>query len=195
MDQKQTGNPRGEEKSAEQRFSEAYASHANAILRFCWFRLFDRREAKDAVQEVFLRYWRYLAEEREIRNDRAFLYKVAGNLVIDVNARRVPQSLEALAEAGFDPADESHSRMVEFLDGLRSMQLLDQLEPIARQTLMLRYVDGLSSREIGEVTGDSEGAVNVRIHRSIKKLRALAESPAPDATATALKTAPDSPAA
>lgn len=163
----------------ETRFSEIYAAHANALLRFCWFRLFNRGEAKDAIQEVFLRYWRYLVAGEDVKNDRALLYKIARNLVIDTNARRVPQSLDELVDQGFEPADDSCGRMVDFLDGLRAMKSLETLDDASREALTMRFVQGLSSREIGEITGDSEGAVNVRVHRALKKLRGLCQPPNP----------------
>jgi RNA polymerase sigma-70 factor (ECF subfamily) len=49
-------------------------------------------------------------------------------------------------------------------------QALGHLIDIRRQVLVLRFVDGLSAREIGVVLGRSEGAVRVLQHRALRDL-------------------------
>ena len=76
----------------------------DAIFRHCYFRVFDRERARDLVQETFLKTWEYLTRGHDIENIRAFLYRVATNLIIDDSRRKKEISLEQLSESGFDPA-------------------------------------------------------------------------------------------
>ena len=53
------------------------------------------------------------------------------------------------------------------------LQLARQLTPILRSALQLRYLDGLSIREMTDVLGVAEGTVKARIARARAKLRSL----------------------
>jgi len=48
---------------------------------------------------------------------------------------------------------------------------LDGLSAENRELVSLRYFDRLSAREIGEITGSSEGAVRTKLHRILGTLR------------------------
>lgn len=163
----------------EKLFLQAYGDYANAIFRHCYFRVRDRELARDLTQEVFLRTWRTLNKGTVIENLRAFLYKVALNLIIDhsQSQKRRTLSLEALAEDGFEPGVDEHERWRDFLDGAAALERLGAMEAKYRDAIYLRYVAGLSPREIAEALGESENLVSVRIHRGLKKLRAILERP------------------
>jgi RNA polymerase sigma factor (sigma-70 family) len=55
-------------------------------------------------------------------------------------------------------------------EALRAVGALD--DP-SREALLMRYVEGLSPKEIAELTGESANAVSVRLNRAIKKVRTL----------------------
>ena len=160
--------------SLEEQFLKAYGAFADAIFRHCYLRVFDRERAKDLMQETFTRAWGYLAEGKEVKNIRAFLYQVATNLMIDESRKKKATSLDAMQEEGFDVKGED--ARVEWgarLDAKQILPLLDQIEPPYREAVALRYVDGLSPKEIAEIVGDTENTVSVRIHRGLKKLKLL----------------------
>ena len=78
------------------------------ILRYCMFRLPDRYLAEDAVQETFLKVFRYFDDYRHKGRFRAFLYKVAGNTCIDIVCfHRGPGDLDAVSYDG-GGSDRSH---------------------------------------------------------------------------------------
>jgi len=51
------------------------------------------------------------------------------------------------------------------------MEVLNKLEEPYRQAVTLRYVDGLSPKEIAEIVGESTNNISVRINRGIEKLK------------------------
>lgn len=157
----------------EQAFLELYDECADALFRHCYYRVSSREIAEELTQEAFLRVWNYLAEGKTIDNPRAFLYRIAGNLIVDHYRARKESSLDALAEQGFDPAGDSGSSILEYASGQQMLRLLEKLEPQYREILTLRYVDDLSIRDIADIVGQTENAVSVRIHRGIEKLKTL----------------------
>lgn len=155
-------------------FLDAYEAHADAIYRHCFFRVYSRTRAEELVQETFMRAWKYLQDGKVIDNIRAFLYRVAGNLIIDESRKKKESSLDALMESEempFEPSNNDHRDIAhkaifrEVLDKLRKIPEND------RELVTLRFVDDLDPKEIGEITGMSANNVSVRIHRALESLK------------------------
>lgn len=154
------------------KFPEAYAEYKDAIFRHCYFRVFDRELAKDVLQETFVKTWEYLAAGNDIDNTRAFLYRVATNLIINGTRKKKDSSLDALQEQGFDPGEEDDMSKRDYIQEQRVLDLLSKVEEPYRNAVTLRYIEGYSPAEIAELTGESPNAVSVRIHRGLKQLHA-----------------------
>ena len=160
----------------ERNILSAYDAYADALFRHCYFRLYDRELAKDAVQDTFMRAWEYLTNGNSIENMRAFLYRVANNVVIDKVRKHSSLSLDALHEKGFDPRDEGQTTRVDaVVSGREALRVLNKLEDSYRTVLVMRYVDDLMPREIAAILGETENVVSVRIHRAMKKTKKLWE--------------------
>lgn len=160
--------------SESEEFLKAYDAHADALLRHCYFRVYDREKAKDVVQETYIRAWKYLAEGRQVDNLRAFLYKVANNLIIDLSRKRKEMSLDMLQEQGFDPGEDSTDSLLSRIDARAAVAMIEYLEEPYRSAVVMRYLDDMSPKEIAVVFDESENTISVRIHRGIKKLQLLA---------------------
>ena len=154
----------------EQAFLDAYDTYADAIFRFCYAQTGNREVAKDATQEAFVRTWKYVASGKKIDQMRPFLYRAARNILIDQHRRKKADSLDTLAAAGFDVADERSGPAVAAEVALM-LRYIGQLEPKYREAVTLRYVDEMQPREIAAVIGAKENVVSVRIHRGLEKLR------------------------
>ena len=154
-------------------FLALYDESADALFRHCYFRVSDRELARDLTQEAFTRTWEYLASGKSVSHLRAFLFRTAGNLVIDHYRRKKEISLEALADAGFDPSGDEYLAIPELAAGREAMQAVALLDEGHKHVILLRYVDGLSIGEIALIRKESENAVSVRIHRALKKLNDL----------------------
>ncbi|MDP2655918.1 MAG: RNA polymerase sigma factor [bacterium] len=157
----------------EKSFLKLYDEFAGPIFRHCYFRVSSREVAEDLTQESFMRIWNHLAEGKVIDNQKAFLYKIAGNLIIDYYRKKKNVSLDALSENGFNPTGDDASSILDYSEGQHALLLVEKLEPPYRETITLRYVNDLSISEISEVIGESENVVSVRIHRGIEKLKKL----------------------
>lgn len=157
-------------------FEEIYNEQSDAIFRFCVLRVSNRSQAMDITQETFLRLWQCLEDKQDILNPRAFLYTIARRLIIDWYRKKKSISLDSI----FDGEEDESS----IADGITSGEnlelraegryLIDQIRELAptyRDPVYLRFVEGLSPGEIGEILGISANAASVRVNRGIIELR------------------------
>lgn len=155
-------------------FLKAYEDHSDGLFRHVLLRVRDREVAKDVVQEAFSRTWVYLSEGKKVDYIRAFLYRVANNLIVDGARRKKSSSLDAMMDDdGFEPVDESIRDFADKPAAREAMQMLGGLDEIYRTAITMRYVEELSPREIAAKLGVSENVVSVRIHRGIERLSKL----------------------
>lgn len=159
-------------------FVEAYDLYADAIFRYCLIRVRDRETAKDLMQETFTKTWAYLQAGNDVENLRAFLYKVAHNTTMSTLVRAKTDSLDALKEGGgYDPQDEKDVSPEQLAEQSLMMKHLHELDEASRDTLVLRYMNGLPVKEIAVMRGEEAGAVSVRIHRALKTLQEKMQLP------------------
>jgi RNA polymerase sigma-70 factor (ECF subfamily) len=169
----------------QQQFAEVFERHSDELFRHAFLRLSDRERALELTQETFFKAWNHVSKDgaEEIRQWRSFLYRILNNLIIDEYRKHKAQSLDAMLENEEtsvmmegellrDETNELEAAIVRF-DGAKALAALEGLGEQHKTVLMLRYVDGLSPREIAESLGESENTVSVRIHRGIKKLQQI----------------------
>ncbi len=159
--------------SLEQDFLQVYEREADAIYRYCYFRLYDKEKGSDFMQEAFTKAWQYISEGNEVKNIRALVYKIANNIIIDYIRKKKEASLEALQESGFEPGAHMNEMSDNYLDAKTAVQKLQLIEKEYREVVYMRYVENLSPREIADILGESVNIVSVRIHRGIKKLKKI----------------------
>ncbi len=156
-------------------FLKAYEELSDAIFRHCFFRVSDRDVATDMTQDTFVKTWQAIEKGQQIENLRAFLYKVASNLVIDYYRKKKEISLDMLKEKGFDPVKEGKEPM-DFMDLKLALKELDRLPEKYRQAVTMRYIEDMSVGEIADILGESENVVSVHIHRGLKELKKNVQS-------------------
>lgn len=167
-------------KDLEQMFLNAYNLHSDEIFRFIFFKLSDREKAKDMTQETFMKTWLYLSKGDKIENIKAFLYRIARNLVIDEyrkNERRggSMQSLDILSELGFEVGFDDTQTLIDIIDGKKILALIPDLPDTYSEVIFMKYVEEKSITEISEIISETENTVSVRINRGMKKLKELTE--------------------
>jgi RNA polymerase sigma factor (sigma-70 family) len=146
------------------RFEAPLLRHARALLM-------DREAARDVVQESFLRF---LKERPAAANLGGWLYRVSRNLALDLlrkEKRRmrfhvVPDRGSSVPE----PAVPGHAGAVEA--AIVVERALAKLRPDQREIVCLKVHEGLSYREISEITGMPAGTVGFVLHEAMKTLAA-----------------------
>ena len=152
-------------------FLSHYDQLADPLFRHCYYRVYDRERAKDMVQEVFLRAWEYLQDGQEIRNMKAFLYRIANNLLVDESRKKQALSLEALREEGFEPSYAEQPQWEAKLDAHAVLRVVDELQTDYREVFLMRFVNGLRPKEIAEIIGESPNVISVRLHRAVQSVK------------------------
>ncbi len=171
-------------KERNQAFEAAFASYADELFRHAYFRISDRDRAVDLVQETYLRAYEF-AKDDDIRDMRAFLYQTLRHLIIDEYRKKKAVSLDAMMEEegtyveAYLPKDETNTleAAMERLDAAAAVEKLRELPPHYAEVLTLRYVDGLAPSEIADRIKVSQNLVSVRIHRALKAMQTLLETP------------------
>jgi RNA polymerase sigma-70 factor (ECF subfamily) len=162
-------------KDTQTQFNTEYAAYSDAIFRYCFIQTRDRAVALDLTQDVFIKFWEYLAQGKDIEYTKAFLYRSAHNRVIDYRRKKKESSLDQLQEDdNFDPSDsEQTEKAINQHDGAKVRILLDELPEAYRAVLTMKYVDDLTLDEIVAITEETKNTVSVRIHRAEAKLQTI----------------------
>lgn len=140
----------------------------------------DPSDAADATQEVYVRVVRSVLGFRGDSSFGTWLHRVTVNVCLtalrargDVRARGQSAGVLEMDVELVDPAPDPASRAETADLAARTAQALGELSPEAREVVLLRDVQGLSTKEAAEVLGISEGALKVRLHRAHARLREL----------------------
>ncbi len=160
-----------------QKFEKIYGSESDAIFRFCLIRVSNKDQALDITQETFLRLWKNFLEDKEIFNTRAFLFTVAHRLVIDWYRKKKSLSLDKMmskddGHQSYDIADENiYSNPTALAEARYLMEKINDLSPNSKHSVYLRFIEGLSASEIGDVLHISPNSASVRVHRGLLELQ------------------------
>lgn len=147
---------------------QLFATHHKRLLRMAANLLHDEEEAEDTVAEVFAQW-----TERETSADDRVLAAAVRNRCIDrlrqmKVAERVRRRLP-IDETDFPSweQEEEHTRRVEAV----SQAIDSELTTPMRQTLLLRYRDEMSYKEIADSLNISETAVYKHLRNALERLR------------------------
>jgi RNA polymerase sigma-70 factor (ECF subfamily) len=155
-------------------FEALYRKYVAQVYNFALYELRDPHAAEDLTAQVFLRALSGLRNFREQGEGtgssfRVWLFQIARNALSNERrrSRRHPEaSLDAALE--MPAADDVPSTAAERDELRAALAAIDRLPADRRRALVLRFVNELDAREIGQVLGRSEGATRVLIHRSLQ---------------------------
>ena len=164
-------------------FIQLYNDESDSIFRFCLLRTSDREVAADIVQDTFMSFWDTLSHgEQKIQNERAFLFTIARNRIIDWYRKKKSLSLDSIIEG---PGVEAETFMltsperredIEMVhEGKFLLEKIQKLDPPYQQAVYLRYVEDLKPKEIAEIVREPANVVSVRIFRGLQQLKKLAK--------------------
>jgi RNA polymerase sigma-70 factor (ECF subfamily) len=136
----------------------------------------NRADAEEAVQEAFLRAWRFRDSLADVPSIRPWLYRVVVNSCYSKLRREIPhrdrragdEPLAHMAAEGGGP--ESSAERGEVADTV--LAALARLPLSLRVPVVLRYYADLSERDIARAIGRRQGTVKSRLHEARRRLAA-----------------------
>jgi RNA polymerase sigma-70 factor, ECF subfamily len=159
------------ESADRQNFERIILPHLDAAYNLARHMLRAEADAHDVVQESLMRAWRYFASFRGT-DPLPWLLQIVRHAAFSMLERRrsvpLPEDLPLIDESAPDPA----ASLIEQLDAEFLRQTVDGLPPIYREVIILRELQGLSYKQIAEVTGSTLGTVMSRISRARRQLEA-----------------------
>ncbi|WP_444930624.1 sigma-70 family RNA polymerase sigma factor [Microbulbifer sp. SSSA002] len=152
-------------------FNELYQEHHEWLVRWIARRTPGVDNAQDLAQDTFMRLLDRPSLPAGIRSPRAWLTKVAGNLLIDQARRQVlEKNYLALLESLPEPEWPSPEDKWELLGVLEQIdQLLGGLRPIEKTVFLMARLDGLTYRQVAEQQGLSLSSVEKYIAKAMLK--------------------------
>ncbi|HEY6003195.1 MAG TPA: sigma-70 family RNA polymerase sigma factor [Anaeromyxobacter sp.] len=148
--------------------------HQAAVYRFGVKMCREEEDARDVVQETLLAAAKHLPDFRGASSVSTWLYTIARSFCIKKRrtSKFAPERIESLdaqpgaaadvADAGRGPEEDAAGRQLRVV----LEEAIGSLDPMYREVLVLRDVEGLSAAEVAEVTSISVEAVKSRLHRA-----------------------------
>jgi len=160
-------------------FEDLVRQYQDRIINLAYHLLADREAARDIAQDVFVRAFHGLKKFRGEAELFTWLYRITVNLSLNYRRKRKWERLFSFTE----PADtdrwqtDESSRpdaMAERKEVHHLLQkALARLPEKQRALVLLQRWEGLSYKQIAEVTGLSLSAVESKLHRANKKLAVM----------------------
>ena len=159
----------GQTRDAALETEELFAEVRGALMRYLRHHLDDASAAEDIAQEGFIRFYQARSQGEDIAQPKAWLFRVAHNLLIDYGRKKRPDLLD---EEGWLRVEGRLQRPPVELEARVELASLPwyKLTSAEMECLRLRS-EGLKFREIAEVLDLSISTIVSYIARAVKKLQ------------------------
>lgn len=160
-------------------FDRLYHEHVDRIFRLAQRLCGHADDARDLVQETFLNAYRRFDQFRGEAQVSTWLYTIASRACLRMRRKRKGEPARELSLDEFIPTSEGELRLQIPVQGLTPEEALERKElkralnaaiqklpPKYRLVLVLRDMEGLSAKEVGDIMGLNERAVKSRLHRA-----------------------------
>ena len=150
---------------------QAFLAHHSLVFRTAFRITGNAGDAEDVLQTVFLRLLRRGRNSDPLENPESYLRRAAINAALDVIRSRHANQTVPLPEdsSGLTPTEPVRADV----SGLRLAltRAMAQLKPRPAEIFALRFIEGLSNRQIAQSLGISQVLVAVIVHRTRQQLR------------------------
>lgn len=145
---------------------------SNKLHRFAMRFLNDEDEAKDAIQDVFLKLWQKKEKLENVQNIEAFAMQMTRNRCLDIlRDRKNKPAASATMQIVKTDATDVHLQ-VELSDSAKLIKrLVNELPDLQRKIMQMKDIDQLEYEEIAEITNMEMNAIRVNLSRARKKVR------------------------
>jgi RNA polymerase sigma-70 factor (ECF subfamily) len=158
-----------------ERFEQAVLPHLDAAYSLARWLTRNDQDAQDVTQEACLRAFRFF-DGYQGGNMRAWLLTILRNTCYTwLHQNRRPDTTELFDEDIHSPESsggvDPEIQLLAVVDKQTLHRALEELPNVFRETLVLREIEGMSYKEIADVTSVSLGTVMSRLARARARLR------------------------
>jgi RNA polymerase sigma-70 factor (ECF subfamily) len=170
-------------------FDALYRKYLPQVYSFAYYELHDHHAAEDATERVFMQALAALPKfeeradsfadpsgsgsDKQASTFRVWLFRIARNVIANERRRERRRPVAPLDEAYNLPAGGDVVEAAALREaGSVAWQAVARLPEDRRRAIVLRFVDEMSTAEIAEILGRSEGAVRVLLHRALRSVAA-----------------------
>lgn len=168
------GNP-----TANEAFNIIYMKYSAKVYGYCLFRAGSESDAKELMQETWIKFFQSAKNSKAITNILPYLFKIAANLAINYyrskksrNDREIsifdPETIEMIA----DPYNFQSEMEKDEILGLIKIAV-NSLGDIYKETFLLYWFGDLKFSEIAQVLNESEAAIRKRYERAMHQMNNL----------------------
>ena len=154
-------------------FVRAFNAVRAELVSTLFFVLGNHEDAQDAAQDAFLKCWRTRQALSEVRNLRAWIFRVGLNAAKDLQRSAWRRRAKPLTTMTADQTTEGSP--VESLEDKESLERLRaallQLRPEEQAIFLLRQNGDLTYEEIAELRRSPVGTVKTQMRAALQKLR------------------------
>ena len=183
MSQQESKQSAVKQKGSGMTLEEAFTLYERELFGTLRYLLGNEEDARDAIQEAFVRCWRRREGLSEIQNLKAWIFRVATNIGRDVRKsawkrRSVPMPVdESMLPSKQESLPESQVVHREELALLQTE--IEKLRESEREVFLLRQNGQLTYEEIAETLNIPVGTVKTRMRLALQRLQGALAPPKP----------------
>ncbi len=159
-------------------FSMLYRKYSGKVYGKCISILKHEDEARDAVQDIFVKIMLNLGNFGEKSQFSTWIYSITYNFCIDVIRKKKKDKTlfsEDIERAPDVAADEVPDQYLLEMDMKYLKQVLEELPTGDKMILLMKYQDDMSIKEIADILDKTESAIKMKIKRAKHKAQEIFE--------------------
>ena len=161
-------------------FTLLYRRYASKVFAKCYSMLLDDGQARDATQDIFIKLLLNLSKFTEHSSFSTWVYSITYNYCIDLIRKKKKMPLIFTEDVGkvsreTSEIDDIPDSVLLEMEQNRLEKVFEHLPPGDKAILMMKYIDDLSIREIGNVLSKTESAIKMQIMRAKQKSQSIYE--------------------
>ncbi len=154
-------------------FLHIYDKHFKQIYNYVYYRTFNISVTEEITSQTFLKALENIKnfEYRKVPII-VWLYRIASNNLVDFYRNKDQQTVELTED--FPAVDSEASPEEVVVKKTEKEQLISQLKTIPssqQQAIVLRYLQGLSYKDIAQILDKTEGSIKQLLYRGLQNLR------------------------
>lgn len=153
-------------------FAKIFDQHSEVIRNFIYYKCKDMQRAEDITQDAFIKLWQH-CKKVVFEKARSFVMKVAQNAFYnEVEHEKVVLKYNSSVSTGIRAIAENPQFLMEEKEFMQKLQRsISSLPEKERIVFLLSRKDKKTYREIAEMLGITQKAVERRMHLALQKLR------------------------